>query len=708
MSTSTLFSYIASLAIVAVAITVLYREPKSGTRTSLLCCLCLLALESFFSGLAVNNSFATTEFWYRLRLIAQLQLSGCLLTFSLSYGRSNYAEYLTQWRTILRSTYILPIFVGVLCWSRLTVDTSEGMMTPPVLRLGWPGVMVLSVYIISCVLTLRNLEHTLRGSTGFMRWRVKYVVLGFALILGTHIYTSSQELVHAEWTDSLITINACALLVGTALILFALLRGKLASVDVYLSHQVLYRSVTIVVAGVYLLIVGMLSKLAQVFGGEFSSIVQTFLILITLLGLTVLLLSDRIRQHTKRFVSRHFRRPQHDYRRVWTLFMRHTASLMDTTSLCRAVTTFISEIFEVLSVTVWIMDTSQQRLEFGGSTSLTEARAKELIQPIMENPKILSGLRAQNEPIDLGTATAAWTSSLRKSNPDFFRLGHPICVPLKSQGELQGIMIVGDRVNNLAYTVEDLVLLQTIGDQVATSFLAIHMARQLLEARELEAFQTMSAFFVHDLKNTSSTLALMLQNLPRHFGDPEFREDSLQAIRKSVEKINDLIRRLTLLRKNLKLQTQRQDLNDVVQTTIESLAGTLPLQPELQLGDLPEISCDSDQLQTVFTNLILNARDATKGQGKITIHTDVADQRVILTVTDDGCGMTREYQEKELFRPFRSTKKEGMGIGLFHSRAIVEAHHGSLEATSKIHEGSTFRVILPITGESYETTPTSR
>ena len=79
-------------------------------------------------------------------------------------------------------------------------------------------------------------------------------------------------------------------------------------------------------------------------------------------------------------------------------------------------------------------------------------------------------------------------------------------------------------------------------------------------AKEMEAFQTMSAFFVHDLKNAASGLNLMLQNLPVHFDDPAFREDALRGISKTVAHINDLISRLSVLRHELTIRAVDCDL----------------------------------------------------------------------------------------------------------------------------------------------------
>ena len=87
-------------------------------------------------------------------------------------------------------------------------------------------------------------------------------------------------------------------------------------------------------------------------------------------------------------------------------------------------------------------------------------------------------------------------------------------------------------------------------------------------------------------------------------------------------------------------------------------------------------------------------RDADRGE--IHVSTGVAENFVVLPSRDQGCGMTEEFIRKELFRPFKTTKESGLGIGLYHSKVIVEAHRGRIEVESKPGEGSTFRVLLPI------------
>jgi putative PEP-CTERM system histidine kinase len=300
---------------------------------------------------------------------------------------------------------------------------------------------------------------------------------------------------------------------------------------------------------------------------------------------------------------------------------------------------------------------------------------------------------------------------LRRLQPDeFIKSGNRVCVALSTGGELLGLMMLGDRVGGVPFSVQDLDLLKSVADQTAASLLNIRLSSQLAQAKQLEAFQAMSAFFVHDLKNTASTLSLMLQNLPVHFQDPSFREDALRGVAKTVTHINELIGRLGLLRQELTVKPVPSDLNALVTDVIQDLEATGSgtgaeevkresaslIGIEKQLGQIPNLNLDPSQFRNVVTNLVLNARDAVGAMGHISVETGRQNGWAVLAVTDNGCGMTPEFVQRSLFRPFHTTKKKGIGIGMFQCKMIVEAHHGRIEVESQPGKGTTFRVLLPL------------
>jgi len=191
----------------------------------------------------------------------------------------------------------------------------------------------------------------------------------------------------------------------------------------------------------------------------------------------------------------------------------------------------------------------------------------------------------------------------------------------------------------------------------------------------------------------------MLQNLPVHFNNPEFRADALRGIGKSVDRVNGLIERLTLLRHGFAVKLVGTDLNGMVTAALAQLRGDADVEVASRLQPLPRIPADPDQFPKVLTNLLLNAREAVGEGGRIEVRTAPQDGYAVVSVADNGCGMSAEFVSHRLFRPFQTTKKKGLGIGLFQSRMIAEAHGGRIEVESEPGRGTTFRVLLPLARE---------
>lgn len=258
-----------------------------------------------------------------------------------------------------------------------------------------------------------------------------------------------------------------------------------------------------------------------------------------------------------------------------------------------------------------------------------------------------------------------------------------------------GVAILADRVNGVSYTVEELDLLKCIGDQLAAALLNLRLTEDLMQSKELEAFQTMSTFFVHDLKNAASSLNLTLRNLPVHFDDPEFRADALRGIGNTVSRIDHMIERLSALRNKVEPKLEESDLNELVGETLERIGGMPGVEIEKELRPLPKIFADREQIRSVITNLLLNARDAVGTAGRIRVQTSMEDGRAVLAIEDNGSGMSPQFMKESLFRPFQSTKKKGLGIGMFQSKTTIEAHGGNIRVESATGQGTTFRVSLP-------------
>ena len=660
----------------------------------------IFALESLFGAIA-NDALlpGRAAFWETLSLVAKSFLPGVWLTFGLTYSRANYGDFLVRSRWLLVGAFLIPLLsLAALHSPFFYVVAYE----PPAhgwgLRLSEPAKIVNLLILISTVLILMNIERTFRAAVGTMRWRIKFLVLGLGVVFGAGIYTRTQALLFSSYSRSQLSVETTALLIGCALITVAYIRSGFGEIDVYPSRAVLRTSVTVLLTAAYLFVVGVLAQIVARFGGAASFPITAFVVLLGAAILAVLLLSERARQSLELFISRHFKRPQHDFRQIWARFTQSLSVALDEAALATIASRLISETFGALSVSTWLFDEQRERLIRVSSTSdAAQAQTEDLTNSITGKELNSAELIKLPRPFDLGSAKEKWTRELmERSSCQFRRGGSPICVPLIGGGHWLGAIVLADRVRGLGYSAEEMDLLKCIGEQVAASLLKLRLTEEIMERKELEAFQTMSAFLIHDLKNAASTLGLMLENLPAHFDNPAFRQDAFRGIGSAASRINDLINRMNALRHELRLQPAELDLNLVVTESLATLNGTLDTKLVTKFDQVPKILADRQQLQSVFTNLLLNARDAVGVDGRIMVETTRQGEWVALSVSDNGCGMTEQFIKNSLFRPFRSTKKKGLGIGMFQSKTIVEAHHGKIHVESELGVGTTFRVMLPL------------
>ena len=379
------------------------------------------------------------------------------------------------------------------------------------------------------------------------------------MIFGARLYVRSQALLFSAYDVHWSGIESSALLIGCVFLVVAYVRTGFAEIDVYPSRAVLRSSLTVLMVGGYLFVVGVLANVVRRFGGAESFQFQAFVVLLGMAGLAVLLLSDRLRQRVHGFVGRHFARAQHDSVRIWTEFSRRLANVKDQAGLCAVSARLVSETFEVLSVTIWLLDEQKEQFIAGASTApQARRRPPPAIQPRQRRAPLRPDCGRGRRRSTWKAVDEPWAEELRQLNPTTFpNGGHRWCVPLRAGEQSLGALVLADRVNGAAYTVEELQLLQCIADQVTSVLLNLRLANEVARSRELEAFRTMSAFFVHDLKNTAASLNLMLKNLPVHFDDPAFREDALRGIGNTARRIDEMIGRLTALRQRPALQARR-------------------------------------------------------------------------------------------------------------------------------------------------------
>jgi len=297
--------------------------------------------------------------------------------------------------------------------------------------------------------------------------------------------------------------------------------------------------------------------------------------------------------------------------------------------------------------------------------------------------------------IDLGEYASAPERYADLALPEWLDAlpGAWLVVPLPSPAGLVGFVVLVNARAAFKIDWEVIDLLKTAGRQAASYLGHIQATDALIEGRKFEAFNRMSAFVVHDLKNLIAQLSLLLRNAERHRDNPAFQRDMLLTVDNVVERMNRLM---------LQLRTGATPVEKARPVNLERIirnvcqAKSVPGSP-IAMVLAPEISAlgHADQLEHVIGHLVQNAIDATGASGNVAVSLKRENESAVIEVTDDGVGMTPEFVRDRLFRPFETTKSSGMGVGVYESSQYVTELGGRILVESVPGAGTRVRVVLP-------------
>jgi signal transduction histidine kinase len=235
---------------------------------------------------------------------------------------------------------------------------------------------------------------------------------------------------------------------------------------------------------------------------------------------------------------------------------------------------------------------------------------------------------------------------------------------------------------------------------VVTERLRAQIAREE-ESRQFESFVRLSAMLTHDLKNAIEGLSLTVSNMERHFDNPQFRADALKGLTGATDKLKALVARLARPLTSLSGEHKRPtnvDLVPILQRVIAMNAEPMRSKHTI-VTRLPQnlyALVDAARIEEVMENLILNALEAMDNGGTLTVAAAYTSSGApMFSVSDTGRGMSKTFIESRLYRPFATTKKTGIGLGLYTCREVIQASAGSIDVESVEGAGTTFRVVLP-------------
>ena len=388
-----------------------------------------------------------------------------------------------------------------------------------------------------------------------------------------------------------------------------------------------------------------------------------------------------------------FFRTKYDYREKWLEITEVFSACHDNQEIFDRYLEWLGRTFEAPRITIW------KRFNVDGRFhQIRTSNSEDQPPPIAGTHSLVQRILAYKGPfrIDEVGAEDDGLGELRQNSR-----AH-ICIPLiTTQEGLLGFCTLSNERHGQTYDDDDFDLLRVIAHHVTMLILQFQLVEERSERAKWEAVHKFSGFYLHDLKNLASSLSMVVQNAEQYSNDPDFQASAMRTVRNTSQRIIDLMAKLADEFKDLDKDRGRKvqtiDINFLIKDMLEALKGT-DCRTMFHLGrNLPNLQLKVEQIKQVLLNVILNARQAMDDKGTIDITTTYDGRHVCVEIMDTGPGIPAARLEF-LFQPFKSSKKNGLGVGLFQCKQMVEDNHGKICIESQ--EGHGTKVILTFPAET--------
>jgi len=545
------------------------------------------------------------------------------------------------------------------------------------------------------VLGLVLVEQLFRNTPEDERWNVKPLCLGLVAAFIFDLYLFADALLFGRVDADTWSVRGLVHTLVIPLFVLSSTRNRDWTLRVALSRRVVFHSTALIASGAYLLFIAAAGYYVRYFGGNWGRALQVAVIFAGLLALGAMAFSGALRAKLRVIVSKHFFSYRYDYREEWLRFTQALSARGGQRELGQDVIKGLADMLESPAGSLWLRDATGRNFVQGARWNMPED--------------------AVAEPVDSELihflSESGWVINLEefRSSPERYRklrLPHWLSewpnawlvIPLASSSELLGFVVLATARTRIDINWEVNDLLKTAARQAATFLGQMQATEALLEARKFDAFNRMSAFVVHDLKNIVAQLSLMLKNAERHRDNPEFQKDMRMTVEHSVDRMKQLMMQLREGTTPVDAPSGI-DLAAVVDRIQRTKANQQP-GVELRVESSVVAQGHVDRLERVIGHLVQNAIDATADDGRVWVRLAKLNGLAVIEVGDTGGGMTPEFVRDRLFKPFQTTKATGMGIGAYESFQYVQELGGRVEVDSTPGVGTQVRLLLP----AYEST----
>ena len=529
--------------------------------------------------------------------------------------------------------------------------------------------------------------------------QIKLLCMNLAAIFLYDIYLFTHALIF-KGLDPMLWQSRAAVSIATCLFMalggMLLLQRSDRPANFNLSRPIAFYTTSLVGVGILITVLSLGGYYVRLYGGNWGTVFYSLLLVGAVLLIATVFVSSRIRMRLSVLINKHLFRYKYDYRNEWLRLINYLAQPAEPSEVNQRAFIAVAAPTKAPGGAIWL-------------------RKQGFYEPVYR-ANLPHFIDLQEEPVDSPFCKAfidsEWVfipdsgdnEALSQHNDVLPFWAHNIpdlwlLFPLISGEELVGFMALTKPAGDESLTWEDLDLLKTMGRQIGSYLKRRQQAEQLAEGRQFDTYNKLVAFIIHDLNNLIAQQALVVRNAEKHKGNPAFIEDAIKTISNSVDRMNNLLKKLRRDESDL---VKCLSITDVVHQALnECQRGSPALTADIQ-PNYRTINADQVRLVMTITNFIKNAQEATPDEGKVHVTLKIDDNRATIIIEDTGSGMDWDFIHNRLFKPFETTKSgKGMGIGVYLSREYISELDGTLNVASEPGQGTTITITLPLNKDQY-------
>ena len=579
------------------------------------------------------------------------------------------------------------------------IDWVTGILDQPFILLANGQRLFFLNVLICCVFALFSFERTLRNASKIQQEKLKCIFIGYLAFVLHFFYLASHIFFSSYISQSLLLSAAVFIFIGSLIVFYSLVKYPFWEIKIFISRRVVLDSLSVAALLFYLVLSGWVLHLLQLaqppqYDIFFPAAVFT---------LTALLLSFYLspswRKRVEILIARNFFRNKYDYRDLWMKFSNKTTGSLILQETLPKIGEFIADSMHVRQVAIWLASTTPHTfyLAYAHDDFSTLAQKQPTLRinptaPELNSPEVF---HIPEEEVPDAFASFPLETVRVLKDLEIQRMA-----PVMKNGDALAWLGIGKEVGARKSSLEDDQLLLSISKQLAHLILTHQLSDELLVAREWESFNRLSSFVLHDLKNLATQQGMILENAKNFVNNPKFVKDVFQTFAQTTDKMINLIANLSVQKGKLTVEYQPVDILKVLEDTFDDLRlcqrkGVKLIRNFGGQENSLTVPGDPNLLGQAFTNILLNAiQSFPNGEGTVSVAVSRPNGKVVTSITDTGSGIKPDILNN-LFRPFQTTKKGGTGIGLCHTRSIIESHGGHIHIESQVEVGTRVEIVLP-------------